>query len=145
RCLVAADLLRPSAVSVGAAEQREHQPADRRVLAEGHCDPGRSGLPRSDRRRTQRTPPRLPRLLHTPRSLRTQPQSRSCFHELTPPSSATITATYSYCGNLRFSMSQYSMVRIMWLSSVGPSWISTAYLWFVSGSCRSKSRRPRVG
>ena len=41
-------------------------------------------------------------------------------------SSATMTATCSYWGYRLFSMSQYSMVRMMCASSVGPSWISTS-------------------
>ena len=41
-------------------------------------------------------------------------------------SSATITAMCSYWGYRVFSMSQYSIVRMMWVSSVAPSWISTS-------------------
>ena len=41
-------------------------------------------------------------------------------------SSATMTAMCSYCGLNRRSTSQYSRVRMMWDSSVAPSWISTS-------------------
>ena len=53
-------------------------------------------------------------------------------------SSATITAQWSYCGYLFLSVSQYSIVLIMWLGSVAPNCTSTSYR-VPSSSASSKS------
>jgi hypothetical protein len=60
-------------------------------------------------------------------------------------SSAIITAQWSYCGYRFRSMSQYSMVQTMCVSSVAPSCTSTSYRRLVSGSCKRRSRRPARG
>src|SRR6266851_4123387 len=60
-------------------------------------------------------------------------------------SSATRTAQWSKVGSRFRSTSQYSMQRIMWLSSTRPSIISTSYLLSISESCKSRSSRPAFG
>src|SRR5436190_6866085 len=57
-------------------------------------------------------------------------------------SSATMTARCSRVGQRRRSMSQYSIERMMRVSSTRPSMTSTSYIVFVSGSDMRKSIRP---
>ena len=56
--------------------------------------------------------------------------------------SATKTAKCCLCGYFLFSLSQYSIVRMMWLSSVTPSITSTSYMMFSVGSFNKISSRP---